>query len=64
MRLVVRMMLAWNVRGGWDFLDPGPEIPDLMRGGHTHWPHWRSGEGKFRAYESQRARGIVFPKDG
>lgn len=58
--LVVRMMLAHNALHGWEFLCPGPEIPHQDKG-HIHWPHWRGPGGELKFYESQAARGIVFP---
>ena len=58
--IAVRMMLTWNALAGWTFLCPGPEIV-TKDGGHTHKPRWRHTSGEEKFYESQAARGIVFP---
>jgi hypothetical protein len=57
--LAVRIMLAWNALAGWTFICPGPEIP--VDGGHIHRPRWVGPGGERKFYESQAARGIVFP---
>jgi hypothetical protein len=58
--IVVKIMLAHNACAGWEFECPGPEIPD-PGGGHTHRPRWVGPGGEEKSYESQAARGIVFP---
>ncbi len=58
--LVVRVMLAVNAQAGWNFYCPGPEIPH-PDGGHTHRPFWLGPNNEEKVYESQQARGIVFP---
>ena len=69
MNLVIKMMLAHNAMAGWEFECPGPEIPALPAIGHPHpdgsptsRPCWvAKAKNDAMVFESQLARGIVFP---
>jgi len=58
--IAVRIMLWHNVLADWRFDCPGPEIP-RPDGRHHHRPRWVGPGGEEKFYESQAARGIVFP---